>query len=110
VVFTTPDCSGNDAFVQVYKPQPTERQAVILPVGSPGFYLATGAWLFVAAPRAPRVYPPAGTLFHSQWGDTGACAPYPAPGYTFPSSPIGGFWMKRVGNLYAKFTRPFYIK
>lgn len=110
VLFTTPDCSGNDAFVALYKPLLTKRQAVVLPVGSPGFYNATGAWLFVSAALPARVFPPAGTLFHSQWGDTGACSPYPAPGYTYPPSPLGGIWMKRVENLYAKFTRPFYVK
>ena len=110
VLFTTPDCSGNDAFVALYHPLLTKRQAVVLPVGSPGLYNATGAWLFVSGPLPARVFPPPGTLFHSQWGDIGACSPYPAPGYTYPSSPIGGIWMKRVENLYVKFTRPFYVK
>ncbi len=81
-----------------------------LPVGSPGFFSATDAWLFVSAPLPARVFPPPGTVFHSQWGESGVCVPYPPPGYTFPPGPIGGFWMKRVENLYAKYTRPFYIK
>jgi hypothetical protein len=80
----------DESHLQVGKPQLTKRQAVILPVGSPGFSLATGAWLFVSAPLATRVFPPPGTVFHSQWGDTGACAPYPAPGYTFPRDRSAG--------------------
>src|SRR5882672_10622201 len=60
VLFTTPDCSGPDAFVALYKPLLTKRQAAVLPVGSPGFYGATGAWLFVSAPLPARVFPPPG--------------------------------------------------
>ena len=110
VIFTTPDCSGNDAFSPLYKPQLTRRQAVVLPVGSPGVYNATAAWLWVSAPLAARVFPPPGTVFHSQWSESGTCSPYPAPGYTFAPGSIGGYWLKRVENLYAKWTRPFSIK
>ena len=86
VVFTTPDCSGNDAFVTI-TPQLTKRQAVILPTPTTGKIA---------------------TVFHSQW-DNGACSPYPAPGFTYSGMIFGGVWMHRVEDLYKKYTRPFWI-
>jgi len=109
VIFTSSDCSG-DAFVPMGRPQPTVRQAVILPVGSPGFFDTTGALLYVSKHLALREVPVPGTVFHSQWGETGSCVPYPAPGYTYASATFGGYWMKKVENLYVKFKRPFYFK
>lgn len=110
VLFTSNDCSGNTAFVQIYNPPLMKRYAMVLPVGSPGQFGATEAWLWVSEHLPSRVNPPPGTVFHSQWGETGSCVPYPAPGYTFPPSPFGGFTMKKIENLYAKFTRPFWVE
>ena len=109
VIFTSNDCSG-DAFVPMGRPQPTIRQAVILPVGSSGFFNTTGALLYVSKRLATRELPPPGTVFHSQWGDTGSCVPYPAPGYVYSGAPVGGFWMTRVEDLYKSYKRPFYFK
>jgi hypothetical protein len=111
-LFTTPDCSGNDMFAMLGWPPMMKRYAMVLPVasspGSVGFG-ATSAWLWVTDPLPVRVSPGA-TVFHSQWGDTGACVPYPAPGYVVMPSPFGGFPMKRVEDLYAKFKRPYYVE
>ena len=108
VLFTTPDCSGNTLFAVIAWPPLAKRYAMVLLVGPSGYTSATNAWLFVSAPLPSRVIPGAGTVFHSQWGDNGACSPYPAPGYTMTYAP-GGYWMTRVEDLYAKFKRPFYI-
>ena len=85
--------------------------AMVLPVGAAGtvHYAPTNAWLWVTDPLPSRVSPGA-TVFHSQWGESGACVPYPAPGYTVSPSPFGGYWMKRVEDLLAKYKRPFYSK
>ena len=110
MLFTTPDCSGTTAYAMIYNPPLTKRYAMVLPVGSPGQFGATQAWLWVTDPLPSRVNPPAGTIFHSQWGDTGACSPYPAPAYTFAPSPFGLFVVHKVEDLYTKFTRPFYVQ
>ena len=111
-LFTTPDCSGNTMFAQLGWPPLMKRYGMVLPVApNPGAvgYAATQAWLWVTDPLPARVHPGA-TVFHSQWGDGGACVPYPAPGYTVAPSPFGGFWMKRVEDLYAKYKRPYYAE
>ncbi len=110
VLFLTPDCVGLEAFVVLSRPQPMKRQSVILPIGSAGQFMATGAWLFVSEPFATRVGPPAAAVFKSQWGDNGACVNYPPPGYVYMGAPFGGYWMKRVEELYARWKRPFWIK
>lgn len=110
MLFTSNNCSGNDAYAMIYNPPLMKRYAMVLPVGSPGQFSATQAWLWVTDPTPLRVNPSPGTVFHSQWGDNGACSPYPAPGYTFTPSPIGLFVVHKVEDLYAKFTRPFYIE
>jgi hypothetical protein len=110
MLFTTPDCSGNSAYAMIYNPPLMKRYAMVLPVGSPGQFGATQAWLWVTDATPARVNPPAGTVFHSQWGDTGSCSPYPAPGYTFTPNPVGLFVVHKVEDLYTKFTRPFYIE
>ena len=111
-LFTTPDCSGNTLFAMLGWPPLMKRYALVLPVasspGSVGFG-ATNAWLWATDPLPARVSPGA-TVFWSQWGDTGACVPYPPPGYTVAPSPFGGFWMKRVEDLYAKYKRPYYAE
>ena len=108
-LFETPDCSGANMFAMLYSPPLTKRYAMVLPVGNPSTLMveATNAWLFVTGPHPKRTSPGA-TVFHSQWGESGACVPYPAPGYTVTGSPVGGYWMKRVEDLYAKFKRPYY--
>jgi hypothetical protein len=110
-LFTTPDCSGNDMFAMLSWPPLVKRYSMVLPAGNPSTLLiaATHAWLFVTDPLPARVSPGA-TVFHSQWGESGACIPYPAPGYTVSGTPFGGFWMKRVGDLYTVFKRPFYTE
>jgi hypothetical protein len=110
MLFTTPDCSGTTAYAMINNPPLTKRYAMVLPVGSPGGFGATQAWLWVTDPTPSRVNPPPGTVFHSQWGDTGSCSPYPAPGYTFTPSPFGLFIVHKVEDLYTKFTRPFYVE
>ncbi|HEV7487409.1 MAG TPA: hypothetical protein VGQ65_17195 [Thermoanaerobaculia bacterium] len=45
MLFTTPDCSGNTAYAMIYNPPLTKRYAMVLPVGSPGQFNATQAWL-----------------------------------------------------------------
>jgi hypothetical protein len=107
VVFTTPDCSGNDAFVTI-TPQLIKRQAVILPKGIYSTWNATEAWLFVSDPFPTLTTGTIATVFHSQW-DNGACSPYPAPGFTYSGMIFGGVWMHRVEDLYKKYTRPFWI-
>lgn len=106
-LFTTPDCSGNDMFGVIQSPPLAKRYAMVLQVGVYA-YNATHAWLFVTDPLPTRAMPAPGTVFHSQWSETGACSPYPAPGYTMAGG-FGGYRMHRVEDLYAKFTRPFYI-
>ena len=91
VGFTTPDCSGNDAFVTI-TPQLTKRQAVILPKGIYPTWNATEAWLFVSDPFPTPTTGTIATVFHSQW-DNGACSPYPAPGFTYSGMIFGGVWM-----------------
>lgn len=108
VLFLTANCSG-DAFVPIYKAQPMARQAVLLQVG-PYANTATSAWLYVSDHLATRVMPAPGTVFKAQWNESGACVAYPAPGYTYSGSPFGGYWMKRVEDLYAKYKRPFWIR
>ncbi len=108
-LFTTPNCSGNAMFAMLSWPPLTKSYAMILPVGNPSTLgiAATSAWLWATDPLPSRVNP-GSTVFHSQWGDSGACVPYPAPGYTVMGNPFGGFWMHRVEDLYKKFKRPFY--
>jgi hypothetical protein len=108
VLFLTADCSG-DAFVIPAKMLVIERQSVVLMSGSNMLQYATSAWLYASAPLATRVMPAPGTIFKSQW-DMNNCVAYPAPGYTYSGSPFGGFWMKRIENLYAKWKRPFWTK
>lgn len=111
-LFTTPDCSGNSMFAALGWPPMMKRYAMVLPVApNPGAvgYAATNAWLWVTDPLPVRTSPGA-TVFHSQWGDGGACVPYPPPGYTVAPSPFGGYWMKRVEDLYAKYKRPYYVE
>lgn len=111
-LFTTPDCSGNTMFAQLSWPPLMKRYSMVLPVAPTpaevGFN-ATKAWLFVTDPLPVRTSPGA-TVFHSQWGEGGACVPYPAPGYTVAPGPFGGYWMHRVEDLYAKYKRPFYAE
>jgi hypothetical protein len=101
-LFTTPDCSGSTMFAMIYSPPLAKRYAMVLTGNQQP---ATHAWLFVTDALPSRVVP-AGTVFHSQW-DSGACSPYPAPGYTVPSP--GGYWTHRVVDLLVQFHRPFYI-
>jgi hypothetical protein len=109
-LFTTPDCSGNDMFVMLQSPPLTKRYGMVLSAGNPStvYYAPTQGWLFATDPLPARVSPGT-TVFHSQWADP-ACVPYPAPGYTVTGTPLGGYWMHRVEDLYAKYTRPFYFK
>lgn len=110
-LFTTPDCSGNDMFAMLSWPPLVKRYSMVLLEGSASTLLinATHAWLFATGSLPARVNPGA-MVFHSQWGDSGACIPYPAPGYVVAGTPFGGFWMHRVGDLYARFKRPYYSK
>ena len=109
-LFTTPDCSGNDMFVMLSVTPLTKRYGMVLSSGNPStvYFAPTKGWLFATDPLPARVDPGA-TVFHSQWADP-QCQPYPAPGYTVSGNPWGGFWMHRVEELYAKYTRPFYMK
>ena len=109
-LFTTPDCSGNDMFVMLQSPTLTKRYGMVLSSGSPStwYYEPTQGWLWATDPLPSRVSPGA-TVFHSQWADP-ACSPYPAPGYVVTGTPLGGYWMHRVEDLYVKFARPFYFK
>ena len=108
-LFTTPDCSGNDMFAMLAWPPLMKRYAMVLPAGNPSTVniWPTQGWLFATGPLPLRVDPGA-TVFHSQWTESGACAPYPAPGYTVQGNPFGGYWMHRVEEVYAKFKRPYY--
>jgi hypothetical protein len=63
---------------------------------------------FQSHPLPTRTVPAPGTVYHSQWTESGACSPYPAPGYTYAGG-FGGYRMHRIQDLYAKFTRPFSI-
>ena len=109
-LFTTPDCSGNTMMAVIAWPPLAKRYAMVLLEGSGGSLLwsANKAWLWATDPLPQRVITGPGTVFHSQWTESGACAPWPAPGYTMTGMP-GGFWMHRVEDLYAKFKRPFSI-
>jgi hypothetical protein len=108
-LFTTPDCSGNQMFAMLAWPPLMKRYAMVLPAGNPSSLLidATNGWLWVTDPLPARVHP-GSTVFRSQWGDQGSCVPYPPPGYTVAPSPMGGYWMHKVEDLYAKFKRPYY--
>jgi hypothetical protein len=110
-LFTTPDCSGNSMFAMLWVPPLTKRYAMVLPVGpaSTLYTNATNAWLWVTDYPPARVSPGA-TVFHSQWTESGNCQPFAPPGYTVTGTPLGGFWMKKVEDLYAKFKRPFYSR
>ncbi len=108
-LFTTPDCSGNSMFAMLSWPPLAKRYAMVLISGWPPMTGATHAWLWVTGPLPVRAFPPAGTVFHSQW-DNFACQPIAAPGFTVnPASGVGGYEMHRVEDLMAKYTRPFYI-
>jgi hypothetical protein len=109
-LFATPDCSGNTMFAMLSNPPLAKRYAMVLPYGTlPYAYTATQAWLWATDALPPYVTAlPPGTVFHSQWGESQHCDPIAAPGYT-PTPNYGGYWMHRVEDLYAKFTRPFYV-
>lgn len=98
-------------FAMLSWPPLTKRYSMVLPEGSASSLLinATHAWLFATDSPPVRVSPGA-TVFHSQWSESGGCSPYPAPGYTVSGVPWGGFWMKKQGDLYAVFKRPFYTE
>jgi hypothetical protein len=109
LLFTTPDCSGNSMFAMLYYPPLAKRYAAVLNTGYPGGPTPMRAWLWVTDPLPVRAFPPAGTVFHSQF-DGANCQPYPPPGYTVSTaSGVGGYQMHRVEDLLAKYTRPFYI-
>ena len=109
LLFTTPDCSGNSMFAMLYSPPLGKRYAAVLNSGYPGGPQPMRAWLWVTDPLPVRGFPPAGTVYHSQF-DGANCQPYPAPGYTInTASGVGGYPMHRVEDLLAKYTRPFYI-
>jgi hypothetical protein len=109
-LFTTPDCSGNDMFVMLSVAPLSKRYGMVLSAGNAStvYHAPTHGWLFATDPLPARVDPGA-TVFHSQWADPG-CVPYPAPGYVVTGNPLGGYWMHRVEELYAKYKRPFYFK
>ncbi len=109
-LFTTPDCSGNTMFAMLQTPPLMKRYAMVLPYGTlPYAWTATQAWLWVTdALPAPVSSLPPGTVFHSRWSDSQHCEPTSPPNYT-PAGNFVGFWMHRVEDLYAKYTRPFYI-
>jgi hypothetical protein len=109
-LFVTPDCSGNAMFAMLNQQQPlAKRYAMVVNMGWPPGPGTTHAWLWVSDPVPVRAFPPAGTVFHSQW-DSNACSPYPAPGYTLNTATgFGGYPMHRVEDLLAKYTRPFWI-
>ena len=109
-LFTTPDCSGNDVFVMLSATPLTKRYGMVLSSGNAStvYFAPVTGWLFATDPLPSRVNPGA-TVFHSQWADP-ACSPYPAPGYVVTGNPLGGYWMHKVEELYAKYTRPFYLK
>jgi hypothetical protein len=108
-LFTTQDCSGNDMFAMLSVPPLSKRYGMVLSAGNPStvYFAPTQGWLFATDPLPARVNPGT-TVFLSQWADP-ACSPYPAPGYTV-SGYSYGYWMHRVEELYAKYTRPFYFK
>ena len=110
-LFTTPDCSGNTMFAMLSWPPLMKRYGMVLLSGSASSLLvdASSAWLWVTDPLPSRVSP-GGTVFHSQWSESGTCSPYPAPGYVVAGTPIGGYWMKKVEDLYKKFKRPYYVE
>ena len=110
-LFTTPDCSGNTMFAMLSWPPLMKRYAMVLSAGPAGtvHFAPTNAWLWVTDALPSRVSPGA-TVFQAQWGDNGACVPYPPPGYTVTPSPFGGYWMNRVEDLLAKYKRPFYSR
>ena len=109
-LFTTPDCSGNDMFAMLSVAPLSKRYGMVLSAGNAStvYFTPTQGWLFATDALPARVNP-GPTVFHSQWADP-ACSPYPAPGYVVMGNPLGGFWMHRVEELYAKYTRPFYFK
>jgi hypothetical protein len=108
-LFTTPDCSGTAMFAMIYNPPLAKRYSMVLTSGWPPGPGTDHAWLWVTDSVPVRQFPPAGTVFHSQW-DNNQCSPYPAPGYTINTgSGVGGFPMHRIEDLMAKYTRPFYI-
>lgn len=110
-LFTTPDCSGSKMMAVIAWPPLAKRYAMVLPVGLGGTisFAATNAWLWISDPLPSRVNPP-GTVFRSQWGESGACQPIPDPGLTLAPGPWGGYWMTRVEDLNAKFKRPYYAE
>ncbi len=109
-LFTTPDCSGNDMFVMLSVAPLSKRYGMVLSAGNAStvYFAPTQGWLWATDPLPSRV-DPGNTVFRSQWADP-SCVPYPAPGYTVSGNPLGGYWMHRVEELYAKYTRPFYFK
>jgi hypothetical protein len=108
-LFTTPDCSGPNMFAMIYNPPLAKRYSMVLMSGWPPGPGTNHAWLWVTDSVPQRQFPPAGTVFHSQW-DNNQCSPYPAPGYTISTGGgVGGFPMHRVEDLIAKYSRPFYI-
>jgi hypothetical protein len=109
-LFVTPDCSGNAMFAMLNQQQPlAKRYAMVTTAGWPQGPGTNHAWLWVSDPLPVRGFPPAGTVFHSQW-DNNACSPYPTPGYTVnTASGFGGYPMHRVEDLLAKYQRPFWI-
>jgi hypothetical protein len=108
-LFPTSDCSGNDMFAMLSWPPLVKRYSMVLLEGNASTLLvnATHAWLFVTDLPPARLNPGA-MVFHSQWGESGTCVPYPAPGYVVSGTPFGGFWMHRIQDLYAAFKRPYY--
>ena len=108
-LFTTPDCSGNSMFAMLYRPPLAKRYGMMLLSGYPHGPGSNHAWLWVTDPLPVRAFPPAGTIYHSQWNND-MCQPFPAPGYTINvASGVGGYPMHRVEDLLAKYQRPFFI-
>lgn len=108
-LFITPDCSGNAMFAMLYRPPLAKRYGMVLQSGWPQGPGTTHAWLWVTDPLPVRAFPPAGTVYHSQWNND-MCQPIPAPGYTINvAGGVGGYQMHRDVDLLAKYQRPFYI-
>ena len=85
-----------------------------LQVATKGFYWAGRAALAAGRPadasayfQRASLYP---ELFYGQLALERLGRPVPAPGYVVTGNPLGGYWMHRVEELYAKYSRPFYFK
>ena len=91
----------------IYNPPLTKRYAMVLPVGSPGQFGATQAWLWVTDPTAVTRQSPSRHGVPLAMGRNRLVLAISRARLHLRAESVGLFVVHKVEDLYTKFTRPF---